>query len=178
MVDEPQNGSPATKAGIQSADIVTALNGTTIKDSRDLAQKVAVLAPGSSAKLDIVRKGESKTITVTLGEMPNQQQANTSSPETPADRGVPHLGLTLSPANDVAGSGGKGVVVTGMDPEGAAAEHGFQTGDVILDVGGKAVSDPGDVRAALAEAKSQGKHDVLMRVKTAEAMKFVALPVG
>jgi serine protease Do len=178
MVDEPQNGSPAAKAGIQSGDIVTALNGTTIKDSRDLAQKVAVLAPGSSAKLDIVRKGESKTITVTLGEMPNQQQANTSSPETPADRGVPHLGLTLSPANDVAGSGGKGVVVTGMDPEGAAAEHGFQTGDVILDVGGKAVSDPGDVRAALAEAKSQGKHDVLMRVKTAEAMKFVALPVG
>ena len=76
MVDEPQNGSPAAKAGIQSGDVITALNGTTIKDSRDLAQKVAMLAPGSSAKLDILRKGESKTITVTLGEMPNQQQAN------------------------------------------------------------------------------------------------------
>ena len=178
MVDEPQNGSPAAKAGIQSGDIVTALNGVTIKDSRDLAQKVAVLAPGSSAKLDIVRKGESKTITVTLGEMPNQQHAKAGSPETPADRGSPRLGLTLVPANDVAGSGGKGVVVTGVDPEGPAAEHGFQTGDVILDVGGKAVSDASDVRAALSEAKSQGKHDVLMRVKTAEAMKFVALPVG
>jgi serine protease Do len=178
MVDEPQNGSPAAKAGIQSGDIVTALNGVTIKDSRDLAQKVAVLAPGSSAKLDIVRKGESKTITVTLGEMPNQQHAKAGGPETPADRGSPRLGLTLVPANDVAGSGGKGVVVTGVDPEGPAAEHGFQTGDVILDVGGKAVSDASDVRAALSEAKSQGKHDVLMRVKTAEAMKFVALPVG
>jgi serine protease Do len=178
MVDEPQDGSPATKAGIQSGDIVTALNGVTIKDSRDLAQKVAVLAPGSSAKLDIVRKGESKTITVTLGEMPNQQHAKAGSPETPADRGSPRLGLTLVPANDVAGSGGKGVVVTGVDPEGPAAEHGFQTGDVILDVGGNAVSDASDVRAALSEAKSQGKHDVLMRVKTAEAMKFVALPVG
>ena len=61
MVDEPQNGSPAAKAGIQSGDIITALNGEAIKDSRDLAQKVAMLAPGSSAKLDILRKGESKT---------------------------------------------------------------------------------------------------------------------
>ena len=137
-----------------------------------------MLAPGSAARLDIVRQGESKTITVTLGEMPDRQQASAASPETPADRGLPHLGLTVAPANDVAGSGGKGVVVTAIDPEGAAAEHGFETGDVILDVGGKAVSDAGDVRAALSEAKSQGKHDVLMRVKTAQAMKFVALPVG
>ena len=80
--------------------------------------------------------------------------------------------------DEVAGSGGKGVVVTGVDPEGPAAEHGVQTGDIILDVGGKTVSNAGDVRKALSEAKSQGKHDVLMRVKTADAMKFVALPIG
>ena len=178
MVDELQNGSPAAKAGIQSGDIVTELNGTPIKDSRDLAQKVAMLAPRSSAKLDIVRKGESKTITVTLGEMPNQQQANASSPETPSEQGLPHLGLTLAPADEVAGSGDKGVVVTAVDPDGPAAEHGVQTGDVILDVGGKSVGNTSDVRKALSEAKSQGKHDVLMRVKTADAMRFVALPLG
>jgi serine protease Do len=72
MVDEPQNGSPAARAGIQSGDVVTALNGTPVKDSRDLARKVAALAPGSSVKLDIFRSGESKTLTVTLGELPNQ----------------------------------------------------------------------------------------------------------
>jgi serine protease Do len=84
----------------------------------------------------------------------------------------------LAPADEVAGSGGKGVVVTGVDPEGPAAEHGFQSGDVILAVGGKAVDNPSDVRKALSEAKLQGKHDVLMRVKTADTMKFVALPIG
>ncbi|HXO67444.1 MAG TPA: trypsin-like peptidase domain-containing protein, partial [Bradyrhizobium sp.] len=72
MVDEPQNGSPAARAGIQSGDVVTALNGTPVKDSRDLAGKVAALAPGSSVKLDIFRGGESKTVTVTLDELPNQ----------------------------------------------------------------------------------------------------------
>ena len=72
MVDEPQNGSPAARAGIQSGDVVTALDGTPVKDSRDLAGKVAALAPGSSVKLDIFRGGESKTVTVTLDELPNQ----------------------------------------------------------------------------------------------------------
>jgi serine protease Do len=92
--------------------------------------------------------------------------------------GSPHLGLTLAPADEAAGSGGKGVVVTGVDPEGPAAVHGFQSGDVILAVGGKTVDDPSDVRNALSEAKSQGKHNVLLQVKTADAMKFVALPIG
>ena len=91
---------------------------------------------------------------------------------------MPHLGLTLAPANDVAGSGGKGVVVTGVDPDGPAAEQGFQTGDIILDVGGKAVANARDVRNALTEAKSQGKHNVLMRVKTADGTRFVAIPLG
>ena len=178
MVDEPQNGSPAAKAGVESGDVVTALNGTPVKDSRDLARTIATLAPGSSVKLDILRSGQSKTLTVTLGELPNQRQANAGNQETQPDRGLPHLGLSLAPANDVAGSGGKGVVVTGVDPEGSAAEHGFQSGDVIVDVGGKAVGDASDVREALSEARSQGKHAVLMRVKTADAMKFVALPIG
>ena len=72
MIDGPQNGSPAAKAGVQSGDVITALNGMPVKDSRDLARQVAALAPGSSAKLDILRNGESKMLTVTLGELPNR----------------------------------------------------------------------------------------------------------
>ena len=175
MVDEPQDGSPAAAAGIKSGDVISALNGTPIKDSRDLAQKVAELAPGSSAKFDIVREGRSRTVNVTLGQMPNQRQANA---DNQGQSGAPHLGLTLAPADEVAGSGGKGVVVTGVDPESPAAEHGFQSGDVILAVGDKMVSNPGDVRRALSEAKAQGKHDALVRVKTADTTKFIAIPVG
>jgi serine protease Do len=178
MVDGPQDGSPAAKAGVQSGDIVTGLNGTPVKDSRDLARKVAALAPGSSVKLDIRRSGESRTLTVTLGELPNRQQANAGNQEIQPDSGSPHIGLRLAPANEVAGSGGNGVVVTGVDPEGSAAELGLQSGDVIVGVGGQAVGDASDVRKALSDARSQGKHAVLMQVKTAGAMKFVALPVG
>ncbi len=178
MVDEPQSGSPAAKAGIEFGDIITAVNGTAVKDLRDLARQIAMQAPGSSVKLDIWRKGEAKTMTVALGTMANQQQANAGDQQSESGRGVPHLGLTVAPANDVAGSGGGGVVVTGVDPEGPAAEHGFQSGDIILDVGGKAVANAGDMRKALSAAKSDGKRDILMRVKTADATRFIAMPLG
>ena len=86
--------------------------------------------------------------------------------------------MSVAPAGEVAGAGQSGVVVTGVDPNGEAAEHGFRTGDIILDVGGKPVANAGDIRAALKDARSQGRHDVLMRVKTSDAMRFVALPIG
>ncbi len=178
LVDEAQADSPAAKAGVQSGDVITAVNGQTIKDSRELARDIAALAPGSSVKLDLMRKGESKTLTVALGTAPNTQQANAAEPQSKQARTVPHLGLAVAPAAEVAGSGDKGVVVTAIDPGGAAAEHGLQTGDVILDVAGNAVNSSGDVRKALSEAKAEGKHDVLMRVKSAQAMRFVAVPIG
>ena len=91
--------------------------------------------------------------------------------------GVPHLGLTVAPAAAV-GAGQSGVVVTAVDPDGPAAEAGFEEGTVILDVSGKAVADANDIAKALREAEAQGKHDVLMRVKAGDATHFVAVPLG
>jgi serine protease Do len=178
MVDQPQAGSPAAKAGIESGDVITAVNGAPVKDAREFARMIGTLEPTSSVKLEILRKGETKTLTVTLGQMPNEQQAKAADEHTTPTNDVPHMGLMVAPANDVAGSGDKGVVVTGIDPAGPAAEQGFRTGDVILDVGGKPIANGGDVRKALVEANSQGKHDVLMRVKTGDATRFVAMPLG
>jgi serine protease Do len=178
MVDNPQDGSPAAKAGIDAGDVITAVNGTEVKDSRDLARTISMMAPGTSVKLDVLHKGASKTMTLTLGEMPNDHQANAgepqSSPKDAAD--TPRLGLGLAPAGDVGGADERGVVVTAVDPDGTAAKYGVKSGDVILNVGGKAVSNVGDVRAALRDAKAGGKHSVLMQVKTADAIRFVAVP--
>src|SRR5579863_1737178 len=72
LVDEAQPDTPAAKAGIQAGDVITAVNGTEIKNSRALAREISAMAPDSSAKVDILRKGEAKTITVTLAKMPDQ----------------------------------------------------------------------------------------------------------
>jgi serine protease Do len=178
MVDEPQNGSPAAKAGIESGDVITAVNGTQVKDARDLARTIGTMAPDTPIKLDIIRKGETRTMTVTLAQMPGEQKASAESDNAQPSRGVPHLGLQVAPASEVSGAGDKGVVVTAVEPDGPAAEQGFQVGNVILEVGGKPVANAGDVRKALSEAKSQDKHQILMRVKMGDATRFVALPLG
>jgi serine protease Do len=178
MVDEPQKDSPAAKAGIESGDVITAVNGTAVKDARDLARTIGTMAPDATVKLDLIRNGESKTVSLTLGTMPDQQQASTEGDRAHPTSGVPHLGLTVAPAGEVDGAGQQGVVITAVDPDGPAAERGLQTGNVILDVAGKAVTNAGDVRKALDDAKASGKHEVLMRVKMGDATRFVALPLG
>ncbi len=179
IVDDPQDGSPAAKAGIEAGDVITAVNGTAIKDSRDLARTISTMAPGTSVKLDVLHQGESRALTVSLGEMPNEHQANAagSHAQQPA-AGTPHLGLSLAPASEVDGAGRKGLVVTAIDPDGPAAQRGIQTGDVILNVGGKAAADVADFRSELQQAKAAGKHSVLLQVKTAAATKFVAVPLA
>jgi serine protease Do len=180
LVDEAEADTPAAKAGLQPGDVITAVNGNSIKDSRTLAREISAMPPDSSAKLDILRKGEPKTITVTLAKMPEhlKKQAKADESENGSARGVPHLGLSVAPASEVAGAGDKGVVVTAVDPNGPAAEHGVQSGDVILNVGGKSVSSIDELRQALSQAKSDGKHDVLMRLKSSDNTHFIAMPIG
>ena len=181
IVDTPQDNSPAAKAGIEAGDVITAVNGTGIKDSRDLARTIGTMAPGSTVKLEVWHNGSTKTVSLALGELPNEHQARgngNKADEGQQTAGTPHLGLSLAPADEVQGAGQKGVVVTSVDPEGPAASRGIQTGDVILNVGGKAVADIGDVRAELKQAKSSGKHTVLLQVKNAEATRFVAVPLA
>jgi serine protease Do len=181
LVSEPQKDSPAAKAGIASGDVITSLDNAPVHDPRELARKIGTMSPGTTVKLDIVHNGQNKTVSLTLGTLPNDKQAsneqNQRDQREVPDSDMPNLGLSLAPGSKVSG-GGNGVVVTAVNAGGIAAEHGFQVGDVILEVGGKPVTTPAEVRKSLADARSEGKHTVLFRVKSNEGTKFVALPLG
>src|SRR5260370_37419874 len=114
-----------------------AVNGDAVKDARELARTIGALAPGNAVKLNVLHKGQDKVINLTLGQLPNTVEAkadNDNSDKGGATKGtdVPKLGLTLAPANSVAGAGKDGVVVTDGDPKSAAAAGGFKEGDVSL----------------------------------------------
>jgi len=178
LVAEPQANSPAVKAGIEAGDVITAVDGKEIKDARDLAKKIGGMAPETSVKLTVLHKGAEKVVNLTLGELPNSKEARATAQENDGGTDMGKLGLTLAPASRVAGAGSEGVAVTGVDSSGVAADHGFSTGDVILEIAGKSVSTPADVRDVIANARTQGKRSVLIRVKKGENTRFVALPVG
>ena len=183
LVAEPQANGPAAKAGIESGDVITAVNGETVKDARELARTIGGLAPGTAVKLSVLHKGQEKAISLNLGQLPNTLEAkadtdNNEKGNTARGTDVPKLGLTLAPADSVAGAGKEGVVVTDVDPKSPAAERGFKEGDVILEVGGKSVANVGDVRDAIAAARNENKNSVLMRVKSGGSARFVAIPLA
>jgi serine protease Do len=183
LVAEPQANSPAAKAGIESGDVITKVNGETVKDARELARTIGGLAPGTAVKLDVLHKGEDKVVNLTLGQLPNALEAkadidNGDKGRSTRGTDVPKLGLTLAPANSVAGAGKDGLVVTEVDPKSAAAERGFKEGDVILEVAGKSVASVADVRDAINTARNDNKNSVLMRIKSNGSSRFVAIPIA
>jgi len=180
LVAEPQPNSPAVKAGIESGDVITAVNGTAVRDARELARRIGTMTPGTTIKLDVIHAGQQKTVSLTLGTLPNEKEAKNepAPPSKSADIDVPKLGFKLAPADKVSGASDKGVVVTAISQGGVAADHGLQVGDVILDVGGKPVATPAEFNQTLSDARKDGKHTVLFRVKSGADTKFVALPIG
>src|SRR5580693_4997583 len=92
LVAEPQAGSPAAKAGIQSGDVITSVDGNQIHDARELARRIGTMAPGATVKLGVIHQGQEKTVTLTLGTLPNEKQASNTGPnqrEVPADSDIP-----------------------------------------------------------------------------------------
>jgi serine protease Do len=152
------------------------VNGEAVKDPRELARTIGNLGPGAEAKLNVLHQGKNETISLTLGQLPAVQEANANPSHGSSD--VPRLGLTVAPASSVAGAGKTGVVVTDVDPNSAAATRGVKEGDVILEVAGKSVANPGDISDAVKAAHADNKSSVLMKVRSAEGSHYVAIPVA
>jgi len=172
LVAEPQPGAPAAKSGIESGDVIVSINGKEAHDSREVARTISTLRPGTSATIGVLRKGEEKSFDITLGNLPEQREANAAT-ELPRQKGasVPRVGVSVAPVAE-------GVVVTSVDPDGPAADQGLASGDVILQADGKRIAGAADLRNTIEAAQKAGKHAVLMRVKSADGIKFVAVPLS
>ena len=117
-----------------------------------------------------------------LGAFPSAKKLAALEQDEPADQSeqMKDLGLSLAPALKIPGAGEEGVVITEVDPSSDAADKGLKPGDIILQVAGVTVSEPGDVAEGVKKAMEGAKSDkdsvkVLMQVKTGDQTRFVAL---
>jgi Do/DeqQ family serine protease len=150
VTDVTKEGA-AAKAGIAQGDVILAVNGQRVDSSNALRNQIARTDPGTSVSLTVLRDGRERQVQARLGELAAVRAAAAQeSPEGEADR----FGMTVRPLTpELAKQAGvdvdHGVFVAEVDPEGAAAEAGIQSGDVITQVNGKAAGSVAEFKAAL-----------------------------
>jgi serine protease Do len=175
LVGDVSADGPSAKAGLKRGDVITGLNGQAVEDSNDLRLRISQTAPGTSVRLNIVRDGQQKEISVTLGELPttNEKSSETENSGAALD-GVQVEALTPDIADQLQlPAGARGVVVDSVDQSSAAAEAGLNRGDVIQEVNHKTVTSVSEYEHAI---QSAGKGPVLLLVMNARGVtRFVAI---
>ncbi|HEY1942172.1 MAG TPA: DegQ family serine endoprotease [Roseiarcus sp.] len=179
---------PAKPAGIVAGDVIVKFDGKDVKESRDLPRMVAGLAVGKEVPVVVVRNGQEITKTVTLGRLEDGEKAMAKADDTSGDQTPPvtsALGLQLSPINEEARKsfkikdGVKGVVISSVEPNSAAADKGLRPGDVIEEINQQAVENPADVSKSIAALKNAGKKSALLLVSNGSGdVRFVALALN
>jgi serine protease Do len=177
VVKEVYRNSPAARAGILPGDRVLAVNGRSIETYLQLLRRVAILAPGSEAKLTLRRGGQMQDVTVRLTERP--------APETleqiDSAESAPPLGLILRELNDTLATrlgipAYSGLFVSGVLPGSAGDQAGLKAGDLITEVNRKKIQDVRAFRAAL--QKSGTEKATLLQVLRGEDSRYVAVGPG
>ena len=171
LVNSVDKGSPADRAGVEPGDVVVRFNGRDINQSSDLPSLVAGISPGTSVKLEVVRRGEPKTLTVTVGEMKD----NTLAQRGDAQQERGRLGLAVRPLERQeqreAGVTG-GLLVEGV--AGPAAKAGIQPGDIVLSLNGTPITSAEQLQSL---ASKSGRHAALL-VQRDNAKIFVPIELG
>jgi len=145
--------SPASRAGLQSGDVITSINGNPVDESNQLRMTVSMMSPGQDAHLKVIRDGQVRDFTVKVEEMPGEKtQRASAEPHANSNtlQGVEVDSLDAQTARQLGlPATTRGVVVTNVDPASAAAAAGLHEGDVIQQVNRKPVTTPQEFASAL-----------------------------
>ncbi len=171
LVTSVEPASPAEKGGLQPGDVILKFDGKAVENSSDLPRMVGATQPGTTVRLDIWRQGKPQSLTVTLGEMPNEPVVSAGNEGAPLSANA--LGLAV---NDLTAEQRKqlrirgGVLVEGV--QGAAARAGIRQGDVILAVNNTEVTGAAQFNKLVAQT---GKQSVALLVRRGNASLYVAV---
>ena len=174
---------PADGSDLRVGDAVMAVNGKKVSDSRDLARLIADLAPDAEARLTVFRDSKEREVNIKLGQFPDEKrlaklEEPDAKPDTPETKDLSEFGLSLAPASVLGKETTDGVLITKVAHGSEADDKGLKEGDIILEIGGTAVSNPSDVLKGVDEARKQGRKAVLMRVHGQDGDHFIPMKLA
>jgi serine protease Do len=186
---------PAARAGVQPGDVVVAVNGHDVGSATDLTREVAKVHAGEALRLDVYRDGKSRTLTITAGLRPSEEQlargggaggdddSDVSPGASGAASGARVLGMSLAPIDPEArqayniGAAVKGVLVQSVKGSSDAGDKGLRKGDVIVRAGDREVASAGDITAAVGEWKKAGRTSIPLEVTRGGVSLFVPIKI-
>jgi serine protease Do len=170
LVADLVKGGPAERAGVKTGDVIIEFDRKPIKDSADLPQQVARVAPGSAVPVKLIRDGKETTVRLTVGEMKEAEVA--ASPQEG------ELGLTVQPltpqlAENLGLERTDGLVISAVKPGSAAEEAGLRSGDIIVEVNRQVVKNLAEYNREI--ARNDKAKSVLFLVRRGQSSLFLAL---
>jgi serine protease Do len=156
LISDVAESGPAAKAGIRPGDVVLSIDGRKVQTTGELRNVVAASTVGKAVNVEYLRGGEKRTAAVLVERQPAEDGTTPKSDSGTSDGSA---GLTLAPLDDAmrkkveAPPAVRGVVVVRVRPGSPAAEAGLQEGDVVVEVGRKAVTRPDELARQWRDAK-------------------------
>lgn len=181
IVTNVSPGGPADKAGIRRGDVITAVNNTPVNDPNSLRNTVAALAPGTSTTVTLQRNGQDQRVSVALAELPDRPRESEQTSSNEGGTGNSRYGLALQvfTAEHASRYGldedDQGLLVTRVDPNGAAYTAGIRQGDLIQEVNRRPVRNVPDFSTAIEQS---GSRPALLLVKRRDRVTFLTLRPG
>ena len=185
LIQGVQPGEAAEDAGLQAGDVVTSVNNETITPDNTLSRIVANIRPGTQVPLTYLRNGESRSVTLTVGRRPSDDelreqsmfQGNDETPAPPMDEekgsglmedllGIQAVEITPRIARQLGVSDDTtGLAILGVNPNADAARRGLSRGVMILSANGQEIATIEDLETILADVQADGREAVLLRVR-------------
>ena len=171
LVSSVEKDSPAAKAGLEAGDVILGINGADIKSSSELPAIVASISPGQPARLKVWRAGNSRELTVQVGQFSEENLVKNDTPAAAKGRlGVVVRNLTPDEQRQAEINGG--VLVT--DAGGPAARAGIRAGDIVLSVNGERITSAEQLRDRVAKA---GKR-IAVLIERNDSRIFIPVDLG
>jgi serine protease Do len=163
LVAGVENDGPAAKAGIHRGDIIVKFNGETVHDEHELPEMVAQTLIGKTVPVEVIRNGKHVTLDASIAELKEQQVASAENPgEAGASWGLQVRDLTPELAQQLGLQTAKGVVVTNVKQDSAAADANLQQGDVILEINHQKVASADEFATLAREAQKKNSQSLLL----------------
>ena len=181
------DGGPAQKAGMQNGDVVLTFDGRPVNDNRALPRMVAEAPIGKTVNVEIMRKGQRRTLPVTVQRLVEDEKVASAtskggtSKEGPKPPVLTNLGMSLAPITPESrrrfrlDAKVSGVLVTDVDADSPAGQKNIRAGDVITEVAQQKVTSPEDVSAKLDAERKAGHKVVLLQVSRGGELTFIGV---